>query len=109
MSATANKIIHGAYHFAHPDVSTGAVQATYFLAHGGKWIADGLTLPGAIDLEGAALILFDAKSSLFLTRLYSRKLLQPHYVADGRVDPRLFQHVLRCDEKASHHSLSRCS
>jgi len=50
--ATNNKIIRGAYHFAHPGTSTGAAQAKYFLAHGGKWSADGLTLPGAIDLEG---------------------------------------------------------
>ncbi|KAF8263037.1 glycoside hydrolase superfamily [Lactarius quietus] len=50
--ATNNKIIRGAYHFAHPGTSTGAAQADYFLAHGGGWSADGITLPGAIDLEG---------------------------------------------------------
>ncbi|KZS88998.1 glycoside hydrolase family 25 protein [Sistotremastrum niveocremeum HHB9708] len=44
-------IIRGAYHFAHPDSSTGAAQANYFLAHGGGWSADGLTLPGALDIE----------------------------------------------------------
>jgi GH25 family lysozyme M1 (1,4-beta-N-acetylmuramidase) len=52
IGATDNKIIRGAYHFAHPDTSTGAAQAEYFLAHGGGWSADGITLPGAIDLEG---------------------------------------------------------
>ncbi|KAN0129607.1 Glycoside hydrolase superfamily [Lactarius tabidus] len=52
VGATNNKIIRGAYHFAHPNISTGAVQANYFLAHGGGWTADGMTLPGAIDLEG---------------------------------------------------------
>ncbi|KAF8266534.1 glycoside hydrolase superfamily [Lactarius quietus] len=52
IGATNNKIIRGAYHFAHPGTSTGAAQADYFLAHGGGWSADGITLPGALDLEG---------------------------------------------------------
>ncbi|KAF8266536.1 putative N,O-diacetyl muramidase [Lactarius quietus] len=52
VGAKNNKIIRGAYHFAHPGTSTGAAQADYFLAHGGGWSADGITLPGAIDLEG---------------------------------------------------------
>ena len=30
-------MIRGAYHFAHPDSSTGLAQADYFLAHGGGW------------------------------------------------------------------------
>jgi GH25 family lysozyme M1 (1,4-beta-N-acetylmuramidase) len=36
IGATNNSIIRGAYHFAHPGNSSGAAQATYFLAHGGK-------------------------------------------------------------------------
>lgn len=44
-------IIRGSYHFARPDVSGGAAQAEYFLAHGGGWSADGKTLPGALDIE----------------------------------------------------------
>ncbi|KAI0290542.1 N,O-diacetylmuramidase [Multifurca ochricompacta] len=52
IGATNNGIIRGAYHFAHPDTSSGATQANYFLAHGGGWSGDGITLPGAIDLEG---------------------------------------------------------
>lgn len=44
-------IIRGAYHFAHPDTSTGAAQASFFVAHGGGWSADGLTLPGTLDIE----------------------------------------------------------
>ncbi|MEQ0559254.1 lysozyme [Amycolatopsis sp. NEAU-NG30] len=44
-------LIRGAYHFARPDVSGGAEQARYFLAHGGGWSADGKTLPGALDAE----------------------------------------------------------
>ncbi|SFJ50163.1 Lyzozyme M1 (1,4-beta-N-acetylmuramidase), GH25 family [Amycolatopsis sacchari] len=41
----------GAYHFARPDLSSGAAQADYFLDHGGGWSADGRTLPGALDVE----------------------------------------------------------
>jgi len=44
-------LIRGAYHFAHPDESSGATQANYFLAHGGGWSADGKTLPGMLDIE----------------------------------------------------------
>src|SRR6266567_4809605 len=36
IGATNNSIIRGAYHFARPSVSSGAAQAEYFLAHGGK-------------------------------------------------------------------------
>ncbi|KAH9956622.1 glycoside hydrolase family 25 protein [Russula dissimulans] len=50
-AATKANLIRGAYHYAHPDVSSGAAQAEYFLAHGGGWTSDGITLPGAIDLE----------------------------------------------------------
>jgi GH25 family lysozyme M1 (1,4-beta-N-acetylmuramidase) len=44
-------IIRGAYHFARPDTTTGAVQADYFIANGGGWSPDGATLPGALDIE----------------------------------------------------------
>jgi GH25 family lysozyme M1 (1,4-beta-N-acetylmuramidase) len=44
-------VIRGAYHFGIPNNSTGAAQADYFAAHGGGWSADGLTLPGALDIE----------------------------------------------------------
>lgn len=44
-------MIRGAYHFALPDVSTGAKQADYFVDNGGGWTSDGKTLPGVIDLE----------------------------------------------------------
>ncbi|KAN0088842.1 glycoside hydrolase family 25 protein [Tylopilus felleus] len=49
--ATNAHLIRGAYHFARPGESSGAAQANYFLAHGGGWSGDGITLPGAIDLE----------------------------------------------------------
>ncbi|MGA8115139.1 MAG: lysozyme [Actinocatenispora sp.] len=44
-------MIRGAYHFALPDRSSGAVQANYFGDHGGGWSADGKTLPPALDIE----------------------------------------------------------
>ncbi|KAF7351398.1 Secreted hydrolase [Mycena sanguinolenta] len=49
--ATTAGLIRGGYHFAHPDSSSGAAQAEYFLAHGGGWSGDGITLPGALDIE----------------------------------------------------------
>ena len=68
IGATDAGLIRGSYHFAHPDESTGATQATYFLDNGGEsapprgiillsnvllggWSADGITLPGALDIE----------------------------------------------------------
>ncbi len=44
-------LIRGAYHFANPAVSTGANQASYFVAHGGGWAPGGSTLPGVLDIE----------------------------------------------------------
>ncbi|WP_438484340.1 lysozyme [Streptomyces sp. S186] len=44
-------MIHGAYHFALPDHSSGASQARFFAHHGGGWSRDGRTLPGALDME----------------------------------------------------------
>ncbi|KAK4168491.1 glycoside hydrolase family 25 protein [Cladorrhinum sp. PSN259] len=52
--ATNAGLIRGGYHFAHPDSSTGAAQADYFLAHGGGWSGDGITLPGMLDLESVS-------------------------------------------------------
>jgi GH25 family lysozyme M1 (1,4-beta-N-acetylmuramidase) len=49
--AYAAGLIRGAYHFARPNLSSGAAQASYFAAHGGGWSADGRTLPGALDIE----------------------------------------------------------
>jgi len=44
-------LIRGAYHFALPSKSGGAAQASYFVANGGGWSADGRTLPGVLDIE----------------------------------------------------------
>ncbi|KAF9051778.1 glycoside hydrolase family 25 protein [Panaeolus papilionaceus] len=49
--ATNAGLIRGSYHFALPNKSTGADQARYFHAHGGGWSGDGITLPGALDIE----------------------------------------------------------
>nr|QNJ46245.1 GH25 muramidase [Paracremonium inflatum] len=49
--ATKAGLIRGGYHFAQPASSSGAAQATFFLAHGGGWSSDGITLPGMLDLE----------------------------------------------------------
>jgi GH25 family lysozyme M1 (1,4-beta-N-acetylmuramidase) len=44
-------VIRGAYHFAIPGNSQGQAQADYFVSNGGGWSGDGLTLPGALDIE----------------------------------------------------------
>ncbi|KAL4799169.1 putative secreted glycosyl hydrolase [Aspergillus venezuelensis] len=45
-------LLTGAIHFATASTSSGAEQAEYFLAHGGNWTSDGLTLPGVLEMEG---------------------------------------------------------
>ncbi|RKN05193.1 GH25 family lysozyme [Streptomyces radicis] len=50
-AAHAAGVIRGAYHFARPNVSSGAVQANYFASNGGAWSRDNLTLPGVLDIE----------------------------------------------------------
>ncbi|MHC6230428.1 lysozyme [Arthrobacter sp. MMS24-T111] len=44
-------MIRGAYHFAIPNWSSGADQATYFVNNGGGWSPDGYTLPPVLDFE----------------------------------------------------------
>ncbi|MCI0143639.1 lysozyme [Arthrobacter bambusae] len=44
-------LLHGAYHFALPDASSGADQANYFLQSGAAWTPDGKTLPALLDIE----------------------------------------------------------
>lgn len=44
-------MIRGAYHFAIPNWSSGADQARYFVQNGGRWSADGYTLPPVLDFE----------------------------------------------------------
>ncbi|KAF2466226.1 putative N,O-diacetyl muramidase [Lindgomyces ingoldianus] len=52
--ATSAGLIRGAYHFAQPASSSGSAQAQYFVAHGGGWSGDGITLPGMLDIEYGA-------------------------------------------------------
>jgi GH25 family lysozyme M1 (1,4-beta-N-acetylmuramidase) len=52
LNAYNAKVIRGAYHFARPNLSSGAAQANYFASNGGAWSRDNLTLPGMLDLEG---------------------------------------------------------
>jgi len=49
--ATNAGLIRGGYHFALPDKSSGAAQANYFASNGGGWAGNGVTLPGALDIE----------------------------------------------------------
>jgi GH25 family lysozyme M1 (1,4-beta-N-acetylmuramidase) len=44
-------LIHGAYHFAHPNSTSGATQANFFVNNGGGWSNDGRTLPPLLDIE----------------------------------------------------------
>lgn len=44
-------MIRGAYHFAVPNATSGAAQASYFVRNGGGWSADGRTLPPLLDIE----------------------------------------------------------
>ena len=49
--ATSAGFIRGGYHYAD-GTGDGSQEANYFLAHGGGWTSDGITLPGMLDLEG---------------------------------------------------------
>lgn len=49
--ATNAGLIRGRCPFAHPESSTGAAQASQFVKRGGGWSADGITIPGALDIE----------------------------------------------------------
>ncbi|KAK1757200.1 putative N,O-diacetyl muramidase [Echria macrotheca] len=55
INATDYGFVRGGYHFAHPSGSAAdaQAQADFFLKHGGGWTADGITLPGMLDLEGS--------------------------------------------------------
>nr|6ZMV_A Chain A, muramidase [Trichobolus zukalii]6ZMV_B Chain B, muramidase [Trichobolus zukalii] len=49
--ATKAGLIRGGYHFARPASSSGSAQADFFFKNGGGWSADGITLPGMLDME----------------------------------------------------------
>lgn len=108
IGATNAKLIRGAYHFAHPDQTTGAAQAEYFLAHGGRcislclcllsqsdtggWTGDGITLPGAIDLEGSTISDLLTPDNVLTPRVIfePRKLLRPDPERNGFMDRGFF-------------------
>ncbi|KAF8741256.1 Xeroderma pigmentosum G I-region, partial [Rhizoctonia solani] len=65
-------IVRGSYHFARPDISSGATQANYFLAHGGTSLALGLlyTLIHAHSQEGGQLMERHYQALLILNNPY---------------------------------------
>jgi len=65
--ATKVGLIRGAYHFARPDVSSGAVQAKYFLANGGWYRFRGFLKYSAASYQVAG----PAMVSPYLERLTS--------------------------------------
>ncbi len=74
----------GAYHYAHPDSSSGTAQADYFLAHGGGWSADGRTLPPALVLQPGSTTCYGLSSaamvswiSAFSTEMHARTSKYP--------------------------------
>jgi GH25 family lysozyme M1 (1,4-beta-N-acetylmuramidase) len=44
-------LIRGGYHYGHPNSGSGADQAAFFIANGGGWTSDGITMPGMLDIE----------------------------------------------------------
>jgi GH25 family lysozyme M1 (1,4-beta-N-acetylmuramidase) len=50
--ATSAGFIRGGYHFAD-GTGDGSQEAAFFVANGGGWSNDGITLPGMLDLEGS--------------------------------------------------------
>ncbi len=51
VGAKAAGLMQGAYHFALPNQSSAVSQADYFVTNGGRWTADGSTLPPLLDIE----------------------------------------------------------
>lgn len=66
--ATKAGLLRGSYHFALPDQSSGAAQANYFASNGGGWSDDGITLPGALDIERTDNVFFDLRIRQLNTR-----------------------------------------
>jgi hypothetical protein len=110
IGATKNGLIRGAYHYAHPNLTTGAAQAQYFLANGGQcmpfvppylfspshvggWSGDGITLPGAIDLEGTISSLPPENIFDFRVVVSSRRLLWLGPNKHGCMDPGFFEYL----------------
>ncbi len=77
-------VIRGAYHFALPDRSSGAVQANFFARNGGAWSADNLTLPGALDLEANPYGSYCYGLSTTAMRNWISDFLNTYYARTGR-------------------------
>jgi GH25 family lysozyme M1 (1,4-beta-N-acetylmuramidase) len=71
LNAYNAKVIRGAYAFAQPGSSSGASQADYFADNGGAWSADGLTLPGMVDLEGGCYGLSTSSMDSWILSFYN--------------------------------------
>lgn len=52
--AKKNDFIRAAYHDGQPALSSGTEQAEFFLNHGGRWIADNMTLAGILSIGAAS-------------------------------------------------------
>lgn len=71
LNAYNARVIRGAYHYAQPGSSSGAIQANYFASNGGAWSADNLTLPGMLDLEGGCYGLSTAAMQSWILDFYN--------------------------------------
>ncbi|KAK6855434.1 N-O-diacetyl muramidase [Apiospora arundinis] len=80
--ATNAGLIRGGYHFARPNSGSGAAQATYFLAHGGGWSADGKTLPGMLDLEAGSSQCYGLSASAMVS--WIRDFSNTYHAKTGR-------------------------
>ncbi|KAL4896876.1 glycoside hydrolase superfamily [Aspergillus ambiguus] len=49
--AKKNGFIRAAYHVGRPNIGSGKEQAEFFLKHGGRWVADNMTLPGILEVK----------------------------------------------------------
>lgn len=58
-------LIRGAYHFALPNISTGAAQAKVMVASGGGWSGDGITMPPALDIEDNPYVSIDKTNKCY--------------------------------------------
>ncbi|MEP6698059.1 MAG: GH25 family lysozyme [Pseudonocardiales bacterium] len=76
--ARAAGLVRGAYAFALPDRSSGAVQADYLLANGGGLSPDGMTLPPMLDIEynpyGATCYGLSASAMVMWIRAFSDEI-----------------------------------
>lgn len=58
-------LLRGGYHFARPNLSSGASQARVMLASGGGWTNDGRTLPPALDIEDNPYVASDGTNKCY--------------------------------------------